>query len=51
MPETKPREPDTTAPNTGDGAPPSAPGRTGDKAAKQHASFVWPRDLNAPFQR
>lgn len=48
MPETKPREPETTAPTTGDRAPASAPGRTGDKTAKQDAPFVWPRDLNAP---
>ena len=42
MPETKPREPETTAPTTGDRAPASAPGRTGDKTAKQDAPFVWP---------
>ena len=48
MPETKPRQPETTAPTTGDGTPASAPGRTGDKTAKQDALFVWPRDLNAP---
>jgi hypothetical protein len=42
MPDTKPREPETTAPNTGDGTP--APSRQ----QKQDAPFVWPRDLNAP---
>lgn len=47
MPDTKPRETETTALSTGDGAPPSAPG-SGDKTAKQDAPFVWPRDLNAP---
>ena len=48
MPETKPREPETTAPTTGDGTPASVPGRTGNKTEKQDAPFVWPRDLNAP---
>ena len=48
MPETKPRDPETTAPTTGDGTPPCAPGRTGDKTEKQDAPFVWPRDRNAP---
>ena len=48
MPETKPREPETTAPTTGDGTPASAPERPGNKTAKQNAPFVWPRDLNAP---
>ncbi len=38
MPDTKPREPETTAPTTGDGTPASAPGRTGDKTAKQDAA-------------
>ena len=47
MPETKPREPETTAPSTGDGTPASAPG-PGAKTEKQGAPFVWPRDLNAP---
>ncbi len=44
MPDTKPREPETTAPKTGDGTPASAP----DRQQKQDAPFVWPRDLNAP---
>lgn len=48
MPETTPREPETTAPTTGDRTPASAPERTGDKTEKQEAPFVWPRDLNAP---
>lgn len=48
MPDTKPRQPETTAPKTGDGTPASAPGRTGDKTEKQNTPFVWPRDLNAP---
>jgi hypothetical protein len=49
MPDTKPREPETTAPTTtGDGTPASAPERSGDKTEKQDAPFVWPRDLNAP---
>lgn len=48
MPETKPRQPETTAPTTGGGTPASAPDRTGDKTEKQDAPFVWPRDLNAP---
>ena len=47
MPDTKPHQPETTAPTTGDGTPPSAPGRTGDETEKQDAPFVWPRDLNA----
>ncbi len=51
MSDTKPRESETTAPKTGDGTPPSAPGRTGDKTEKQDAPFVWPRDLNAPSGR
>jgi hypothetical protein len=48
MSDTKQRESETTAPKTGDGTPPSAPGRPGDKTEKQEAPFVWPRDLNAP---
>jgi len=45
MPDTaKPREHETTAPNTGSGTPPSAPSRR----EKQDAPVVWPRDLNAP---
>jgi hypothetical protein len=47
MPDTKPRQPATTAPTTGDGTPSSAPA-SGDKTEKQDAPFVWPRDLNAP---
>ena len=39
---------DDACPTTGDGTPASAPGRTGNKTAKQDAPFVWPRDLNAP---
>lgn len=49
MPDTKPSEPKTTAPTTGDGAPASAPGQTGAKIAQPAAPFVWPRDLNAPI--
>lgn len=48
MTDTKPRQTESTAPSTGDGAPASAPERTGDKTEKQYAPFVWPRDLNAP---
>lgn len=48
MPDTKPRERETTAPTTGDGTPASGPGRTGDKTEKQDTPFVWPRDLNTP---
>ena len=48
MSDTKPRESESTAPKTGDGTPPTAPGRPRDKTAKQAAPFVWPRDLNAP---
>ena len=48
MPETKPRQPETTAPTPGDGTPASAPGRAGDETAKQDAPFMWPRDLNTP---
>lgn len=47
MSDTKPRETETTAPSTGDGTPPSAPALP-DKAAKQAAPFVWPRDLYVP---
>jgi len=47
MSDTKPRETETTAPKTGDGAPPSASAQP-DKTAKQDEPFVWPRDLNAP---
>lgn len=47
MPDTKPRQPETTAPKTGDGTPATAPG-PGDKTKKQDAPFVWPRDLNTP---
>ena len=47
MPETaKPREPESPAPDQGDGKPPSAPGR--GKTEKRDAPVVWPRDLNAP---
>lgn len=48
MSDTKPRQTESTAPSTGDGAPASAPERTGDKTEKHDAPFVWPRDLNAP---
>ena len=44
----KPREPESPAPDQGNGKAPSAPGRPGDKTEKQDAPFVWPRDLNAP---
>ena len=47
MSDTKPRESESTAPTTGDGMPPTVPGRPGD-TAKQDAPFVWPRHLNAP---
>lgn len=40
----KPREPESTAPSDGSGAPPSAPSRR----EKQDAPVVWPRDLNEP---
>ncbi len=50
MSDTKPRETETTAPNTGTGTPPSAPERP-DKTAKQDAPFVWPRDLNTPVTK
>ena len=46
-PSTKPREPETTAPTTGDGTPRPRLGGLGNKTAKQDAPFVA-RDLNAP---
>lgn len=42
MPDTKPRENETTAPSTGIGTPPSAPTQE-----KQDAPVIWPRDMNA----
>jgi hypothetical protein len=43
MPETaKPREPESPAPDQGNGTPPSAPSR------EQKRDEVWPRDLNTP---
>jgi hypothetical protein len=39
MPDPNPRQPETT-----DGTQESAP----DRQRKPDASFVWPRDLNAP---
>lgn len=48
MPDTKPRQTESTAPINGDGTPASAPGRTGARTAQPDAPFVWPRDLNAP---
>jgi len=38
MPDTKPSEPESTAPSDESKTP----------AAKQDAPFVWPRDLNTP---
>jgi hypothetical protein len=45
MPETaEPREPESSAPDQGNGKPPSAPSRE----QKRDEPVVWPRDLNTP---
>ena len=45
MPETaKPREPESPAPDQGNGNAPSAPSRE----QKRDEPVVWPRDLNTP---
>ncbi len=45
MPETaKPREPESPAPDPGNGKAPSAPSRE----QKRDEPVVWPRDLNTP---
>lgn len=45
MPETaKPREPENSAPDQGDGKAPSAASRE----QKRDELVVWPRDMNAP---
>lgn len=48
MPDTTPRESESTAPSVGSGTPSPAPARPGDTTSTPDAPVIWPRDMNTP---